>query len=798
MVLNLPIEDSWEVNSNPQNGEAENNMYIYPKNEIPLQNAEFRKVDMSKPAATEDSVISGASYKVGENIGLEGVKFALFRFKYTGNGGKEVENSLWEQFKNETTMVAEKADQSGYSFTNTPSTSLEFELLKHDYDEDDNPMGLYTSGEDGQVLSDKQTYGKYFFMEVESVPGFSISNYPITFEITPDNVDGVNNEDNPSDERHPAHAVSKAANLDETMLDGSEWQVPNYEIPTLDKSLEVFSVDGTNTAYPVGDDGEDSHGFEHRNDSKYRYSLSADIKNPQTLMGDFLAFYDIFTTNKPEKNEDGDYDYPLIGDDDLRSLFNIKDVFDIAEGETKVKDFYDTPEEGVYDGASFSDGKNGSKPTWNVTTGQADIETTRITSGVDSSITLQIGENENGVKQYYYFTDNNGSYKHKNDNNYHYVGEFTKTDGSDEHPGIASTGWYDAVGENGAVDTNTWAENGTPQGTHIYWSINTTKMLHQLAAQIYHSGVNLDDETNELANAFAADQVKLLRNIKSLDLDFILTPLRDGNGQSQLTKKQLQALHNIGQFEWNSTTEHPWVEAENNAYVGGRTFRKQDQNGQPLQTNGGHFYIQRKVNGETSFLKYDKDAKEIIGWVDTKEQATKFDTSAVGEDEEENPTGGIFTVFGLVPNSEDGEEVSTFYSNGEEIEYRIFESSTTLTIGEGADAKEYRPESQTQFEEGTPFLVMPHEPTVDDGLDHSEAAEGEDESDGPETQADDAELPVLTLNPSAVDTTHITNMLNADLPITGGIGMLVFIVLGLGIVYVGYRYFKKRRSEMNN
>lgn len=871
MVLNLPIEDSWTENSNAEDGQARNDMYIYPKNELPLQAAQFRKVDMAQPAATEEEVngwqntgdpnaagnvdpVSGASMEAGQNYPLKDAEFALFEWTWKGDPAREDE--MWEAYKSNASIITkddQKDDEEvSFTFSHPLSANVHTKFLPkypgegEDEDKLYTEDGFYKSRKDGIVLSEQLPYGKYFFMEVHPPVGYSMNSYPVTFAITPDNVDGP----------HPEHAVSIASDLDATIAEhtggaSANWQVPNYQVPDLTKQLEVLNGAPGTGNYLV----PDGQGFQNQADSKYRYTLDADLKNPQTLLGDFIVFYDIFTTKDPirvndegEEDEDGDYDYPIIGDGDTRELLNIKNIFDISDttdnpdtADDKVQDFTDTPEaDGGYSGSSFWDGTttdeqndpDRSNPaTWNVKSGASDIYTTRIKNGVPSVLAVKLHDG----KTYFFvdqYTDNNPA-KYGLPADAIYVGPFTIADGLNEHAGIAKVGWYDAIGsnvdENGMpiVDTNTWAENGTPTGTQLYWSINTIKLIHRLVEKIGGQGYNE-------AENFKDEQLKLLKTIKAIQVSFELTPKvepatiegPEGNqvanpkaGQSLLNVKQLQALHNIGQFEWNSTDEHPWVETENNAYVGGQTFRKIDKAGDPLQTNGGHFVISRTVtdpeaedtNSVTQYLQYDKNKHTVIGWVDETEagkipaDATRFDTSEV-KDVDGSKQGGTFTVFGLVPNSEnalDSEgqpnpnaEISTKYSDGKEIDYRIRETASTLIIGED----EYRPVSQSEFENGIPFYIQPVDPTVTDkAVSDEDENESNDESDSEITATEDSveTMPILELETTPVLTTHVMNLKNGDLPITGGIGMLVFIVLGSIISYIGYRYFKKRRVETN-
>lgn len=779
MILDLPLTTL---------DDAKNDIYIYPKNEIPTQSAQFRKVDGMRapvlanqvnaetgvytdgdPDAQPDDegydVTSGATLDAGEYFPLRGAKFALFEFKpdarITSGSAMQSEADYaatvateWAKIgSNPQSTADDTQNPGGYIVNGIPTrqiSNINDEGIKVD-------GGLFTSNRQGMVNSPELPYGKYFFMEID-VPekdsegntsdiDYSTNMFPVYFEVNEKNISNLSGAPGNAD-RHqvPLHAVSNSAYTNSSI---EEWEFPNYKQAEMNKTLTM--VDGTADSNGAIGDGR---GLQLSTGGKFQYTLSTKLNNPATLLGSYIAFYDLFTKKANTPDENGDFEYESYHIDGIgaatnkpKSFIDIRDIFDIDTGEHNAYDFYE-----------YTNASAGSALV------ESNTQTTRINGGVPS--TLIVRGKDGSALGYFGAAGQEDIGEH--------LGAFAD---------VGNIGWYDSDGSEGENLGETWAEYGTPTGTQLYWAINLVNMRNAIVAGLDLSG---DDNLFDLVNG--------------LDLEFTLTPK-----ENAFNNLQVQALHNIGQFEWNEQSDHPWIESENDAYVGGRIFEKVDQDGKALNTlqlvkpvrasyadgeegdtafesalttynnklntykttnSQGQFIITRDtlVNegstvAKTEYLQYDKVNDMLTGWTTNKTNATHFDTDETGK----------FKIFGLIPNATipNGSNVPVLsdhtYSSSR---YRYFiDEPTALTLGTGEDAIQYRPLGSQ-----IAFLVAPRDTA---------------------TPAADSSTIIRT----ALGETRAVNNRMVPFPITGGIGTALIVILGLIVAYIVYRYFKKRQAE---
>lgn len=759
IILDLPLTTL--------DGTNPNTVYVYPKNEIPLQAAQFRKVDGNRDSVKKSELndksnndleandihldtVSGATLDEGEYFPLPDAEFALF--EYTGSDAE------WGSFVRTTHSVTKNEDTGEYEV-------LAGTQIKKTEDSEE---GLYTSDQTGLVVSDPLPYGKYFFVEVTAPTedsteehketNYALNLYPVYFEVTENTVDGTR----AGHETEPLHAISHSKAADDHIED---WEFPNYATSTLTKNLKI--VDGKYGNGPVGE----KRGFTLSEDGKLQYSLKATVNNPLTLVGNYLAFYDIFTQKMNERDEDDDFIYESYSSDNTapKGLVDIRSVFDIKDGNGVVQDFW-LPNDGSTIGS------------------HAIPQTTPITDGVPSILILR----DKNDRPLGYFGPDSSYAGDASDKYGLYFGKFLNTPRGEQN-GIADMGWYDTKAESSGLG---WEEYGTPTGTQLYWSIDavTLKSKVKVAMQAkYEALVNSssgDDQAKAQAeltgwtnNAIS----KFTELTKGLELEFTLTPLPG------MSEKAMQAFHNIGQFEWAlDGDEHPYIEADNDAYVGGQIFKKVDQNDGILNTSAlstlvkpdkeaekysgenaeemfaadmetyetaynkdGQFVISQTINGVKKYLQYDKIKNVVVGWNASLDNATYFHTKA----------SGTFSVFGLLPNAKltnGTAQPSTDFSGGNQITYAV-EEPENLKL----DGAEYH-----KLEVPQEFLVAPQE-----SIRYGNSS-------------------TTVIGTQALAQTTVKNVKLVPFPITGGIGALLIVVLGLIVFYIVYRYYKKRRAEL--
>ncbi|QBO36373.1 hypothetical protein EQG49_07805 [Periweissella cryptocerci] len=785
IVLDLPLtttDDSGEV-------------HVYPKNELPTQRAVFRKVDASNtggPIVKNDEVTdgwvkmgndnytqeadydsttdvtSGASVEGHELLPIGGAKFVLFEYTGTKAG--------WERLESAQIQISKKGDAdqaSSYTVSGFSSRPVA------------NPEGaselFEAADKTGIVRSPELPYGRYFFVEVQTPASmgeehFSINAYPVVFEVNADNVDmGSGHDGIPQ----AIHATSYASHIDDDIADVDDWQFPNYKRPTLTKSLEVIN---DKTTAPDSDTTPGiaiGGGIEPTVADTYRYKLSATIVTPQVLYGKYAAFYDIFYRNEAQKVE-GDFVYPTYTDHeeeeptDFSSLLDITQIFDIKNyqgpridkinydkdidyTDGKVLDFFvDKSAEGV----------SSTEPQNILTTG-IDPESVKSTLVLRDGDTV-LGHFSNQRKTTDETDQGSADWKQYGP----WLGRFSSYDINEEgdrvdNPeGIARIGWFDTQREETGFEQDMLGlvEFGTPTGTQLYWNID-----FEHASELIED-YNKKHETNI---AFAG--------VTNLDLEFDLMPKLNETGQSFLSQLQLQTLHNVGQFEWLlDQDDHPYSEDSFTAFLGGQTFKKVDQDGEILNTsvadNGslsdaGHFYVGRKVaNGATEYLVYDKVKRAVIGWEKKILTRAEF-TDKYGDNENatmffDTDSSGEFSIYGLTPNADQIGDVETHFDKGRKaVHYFIFEDPEGLSYS-GENPIKYQPLAGS----GEEFYVIPKDPEVP--------------NDNP-----------LGLGVTELGTATISNRKAVPFPVTGGIGILIFITLGLALTFVGYRYFKTRKNE---
>lgn len=754
MVIDLPYADV---------PEDEENIYVYPKNVSPRKDAEFRKVNMSKNGGASEGgtdPVSGATLDPGEIMPLSGAKFALFQY--------DGEASRWGELKR--TKLTAYQDGNDWKITESPNSIY---LPQKNTAGNVIGEGLYTSDNEGIVKSPELPLGKYYFVEVatpsDTDTTFNRNRYPVTFEVSPAEIAkaGI----------RPIHAVSYASELDKIVIgedpvnNPGTWQFPNYDMPELTKTLDISGIGNEND-----NDVQDN--------SKFTYHLKADLSSADAFLDRYIAFYDMFTKTSQTVGDDGYFSYPTypqsteedakfpargdFDDDDaynaavdsylaalddgdyFDSLIDISKIFDIKTGtEQNANHFWDNDNENV--------------------TKNEDIATTPITGGVDSNLTLYTntdGTNDK-KKPLVYFGESHGANSPENIAKYGvYIGGF---DAKSEGNQLGQLGWYDVK----KGSSNTWVETGTKTGTQMYWSINTVVMFNLIKAneKIQELYPDIDEETSDSEESGTSAMTAFMDSIVSIGLDFTLTP-KLADGENALSLAAVQALHNIGQFEWNDETYTegdvpPYVEDKFDAYVGGQVFTKLSDEGVPLFTDqdstehDGHFVISR-VNraGVREYLKYNKEENIVEKWVPATDgweaEATWFDTSEA--------TNGKFKVYGLTPNAD--------YSNGAK--------SGSLTMRENPIYRYYVDEPEALELNNQTYETMPRQEFL--------VAPVTTTSVTPE----DAELGSTSLGE-----TTMTNFKERRFPITGGLGIVTFVLLGLALTLIGAKYFKRRKLQEN-
>ncbi|WP_165964832.1 SpaA isopeptide-forming pilin-related protein [Periweissella cryptocerci] len=546
MTIDVPTPQT-ETVVNESDGNVTKNIHIYPKNDIPEQAAQFTKVNGSD-----------------ENLpGLAGAKFALFEF--TGD------NTAWATFNSnvnqlamlkpinaEKAVIDDYADADDYDVLlneNSAQRKLSTKWIKSG---DDDNSNLFVSDEDGKVTSPELEYGRYFFVEVAAPDTFTLNSFPIYFEVKADNVDG--------DLITPQ---SYAQKLDASLADYSDY-FPNYEKPAMTKSLDVIATNPDSESHFVPDSEGvywNNGGTSYQAGDIFRYTLSTSVDNPQLLSGNFLAFYDVFMKNSAYWDNDGSR-YETWGSSDhitddekadgitfkprdeyswFQELLDANQLFKFTprspsdskpRGEKVAHDFFD-PITNAIDPSVVTTGlAHGSLPSTLVIYSKAkDTEGNAIPLGYFGDTMLQEDADKYGM----------------------YFGPFALNADGDGN-GIGAVGWYDTD----LHVSNAWEELGTPTGTQLYWAIDAARMREAIRSALAGA-----DKLTATGNAAQIEEV--LNQISKLNLEFDLEPKDD------FSAKQVQALHNIGQFEWNSWDPEPYNEDTNDAYIGGQVFQKFDQ-----------------------------------------------------------------------------------------------------------------------------------------------------------------------------------------------------------------------------
>lgn len=733
MVIDLPYTNV------PDNTE---NIYVYPKNVLPMKDAEFRKVDMSSAGGpvenavgSEDDLFSGATLDAGEIVPLAGAKFALFEYK----------GSNWDDFKRTKLTATKNGDE--WSISESPnSVYLPNKNAGGDLVND----GVYTSNERGMVKSPMLPLGKYYFAEV-ATPNeeikFTLNRYPVTFEVSAGEI-AIAGE-------HPIHAVSYASELD-GIVNGNEpdnprnWQFPNYDVPSLTKSLDVGGNNVSNGAGGVVQGNPD-----------FTYHLKTDLSSVDAFLDRYIAFYDIFTKASQTVGDDGYFEYPTYPQSQ-------EDDADFPEEDGAIDDYLASLDAGNYfdsliDIREIFDIESGAPSSayhfWDNETADSVqpnnvIGTTPITGGVKSTLTLY----DDDKKPLVYFGEKQGDNNSTNIAKYGiYIGGF---DAMDDDNKVGQIGWYDVK----RGSSNTWVETGTKTGTQMYWSINAVAMFN-----LIKSNADVQDEYEGIASN-EESLVNFKDLIATVGLDFTMKP-KLVEGESALSMAAVQALHNIGQFEWNNETddpdaEPPYVEDKFDAYVGGQVFTKLSDEGTPLFTdedaetvNGGHFVISRvNRDGEREYLKYDKELGTVDSWIsdsmeDWREKVTWFDTTEA--------TNGKFKVYGLMPNASYGNNGSIVPNNTPTYHYFVDELEPLEINGE---SYETMPQQEFWVAPVATTNVMPED---------------------------------ATLTETSLGETTMTNFKERRFPITGGVGIVAFVLLGLALTLIGVKYFKKRKLQEN-
>lgn len=746
MILDLPImkeDGSGAPLNNVQKGDTDENpdLYVYPKNEYPVGGAKFYKYD----GKTKQR--------------LAGAKFLLFKVD-------EMSDTEWGKLHEQQLDVTTKIDDETIYEAN--GTTLKEPTFAEDeeYDignlsvhqvnsnETGNQNGEFTSGSSvnaGLVSASGLEKGRYFWVEAKHVTvggeNYALNRYPICFEIDNESADGGTN----------ATVRSKGI----TTINDDTVAFPNYARPDFHKTLTVTHTGGSKTVT------DNDLVMDNQNISKFNYTLSASLPDNGIVFGvgtEYLSYYDIFATKKI-----GPWDIDNRGDTD--ALLNVKDVFkesDFPTGGSPEKDFY-------YD------------------EGQQTIPVTRITT-TTAEPRLELRDSSGLIGYYASTADSTDDPK--------YLGKFMdqyKTGTATAiGSGIAHLGWWDLADDYRLNDEN-WDddnpapfESGTAKGTQLVCTFNIPQIKL--------------DVNNKIQNKTFAD-------INQVDFKFSATPI------AGLFDKGVQ-IDNIGQFEWfGGASEDTVIEKEVNFQTGGQNFVKVNGSKTGSESNflpGAQFQIYRKV-WDTTGQKWDISYLQAANAVEepyaaatsTSVQVKKWiPLSSLSDDTtetyfvdkkkgasgvEDNPTVfkssgdagtklGLISVRGLAPaqTNPDTEKTGSAVLN-KKTHYFIKEIKTPNAELNGA--QQYRIQKKpVQFEVVAEDLFNPAQSSLKRLNANANVTNNKTAT---------AETPYAVANNNLVE---IINIKPTPFPITGGIGSLFLILLGL--LGVAYWYMRKRRMAL--
>jgi hypothetical protein len=746
MLLDLPVLHDGSPEADPHG-----NLYIYPKTEYPVGGAGFIKVDR------EGGVLPGA-------------KFALFRYAGTA----------WSTVTEQQMDVIEGGQADTYTIDGGVPNGTVSQVVTPDQTTD----GLYVSGPDGRVEVTGLPKGKYFFAEfatpaVESGEPYSLNRWPVYFEVTDANALGG--------ESMAAEVASFRAMGQKTVAGTTYATFPNYHKQDISLTQKP-AHQGTGPGTDDFSGGIDYDGFAHLD-----YSLAAHIRNPDILTdGRYAAFYSIFTTQElgswdPQvyygNNSPGNADYHLL---DIRDILGslaggtytpFIDPDSSGTGQAFAEDAQSEPSNGFY----YDDESALAASNTHLHGHTADDSGEALRAALNPVLTVVA----NGATYYYSgvsgIADSHGALLP--DKGTALGGFWDAYD--DSETGIARVGWYD----DGAGGQS--FEAGTPAGTQMVVAVNVDKLLA------------------DLATAMSTDEDEAGAAISSIALDYRLTL------NPEVFSKGIK-IQQFGQFEWGGgTNEENIVEARRTLAVGGANVLKVDNNEVPL--GGAQFRVFHYGAGDEA-LGEDDETKYYLRAADDQGNAV------VGN--QASPLTAVDHVAGWTTDEDPAQYTSLVSTRAEgalgTIDYPEADGTTTAVVNEsqigvitlrGLNPSQvyYLEETQTPVDaEGKQYRQLT-QPTEFQALAQDLYGQGEAHLGGsapaqatriglsqyvthaPGEAALTSKLITAQLDATTpVAKVEVMNTKVAPFPVTGGIGSLIFLVLGgLAIAY----WFARRRRD---
>lgn len=755
MLLDLPI--MVDSTGEPFNTVGKDTLHVYPKNEYPVGGSQFYKYD-------------GSSLKNTEKTPIAGAKFLLYKMPAEGT---------WTNLPNTQLDVVTTANEAptfvnGEQYKLNGITGVAPTLIKATTSNSEETSSTSTNGEfnskaDGKVSVKNLPKGRYFWVEAKTSEGeYSLNRYPICFEINNTNANGSTT--------HAATPIYGKGFETYTVPDSSPEAThvfTNYKKPGFNKTLTVLNSAGAT----LGTTKNSKLEMDNKGIAKFQYSLEATLPNPNLVFGDnYLSFYDIFSTK-----ELGTWDLSE-NEDDLLNV-NTANVF-------KKSDF---PIDGIHKSKLYYDA------------GQEMLPLTRIIS-TTLNPQLVIKNKANVVLGYY---KENATDEEKADGKY--LGGFLDGYSGDTLPvnGIAHLGWFDIRKDRNAdlepadsawegVGANRPFEQGTAAGTQLLCTVNVPRLKQDLTTKNQGSAQTLED-------------------VYSISFNFTATP------EEGVFEKGVE-IDNVGQFEWaGGASEETIIEREVNFKTGGQNFIKLDgstrsaesTSGKPVTTEhpynelaGAEFQLRRhtwddsgegswkieylqaaNANGEayngsgTEGRNVTSSSSQVKTWIsDVKDDNTEnYKNKKIASSGDVHPTvfksdsNGLISVRGLTPAA-----INPDSTSNKEMYYDLVEIKTP-NAGNTA-AKQYRLKSDPIKFAVVAEDLYPANATSALRLGNTNAITNTYAITDGKVKGTDNNL---------VD---ILNLRATPFPITGGIGSLFLILLGL--LGVAYWYMRKRRMAL--
>ncbi|QBO36363.1 hypothetical protein EQG49_07755 [Periweissella cryptocerci] len=733
MLLDLPI--MVESTGEPLNITGNDTLHVYPKNEYPVGGSQFYKYD-------------GTSLKQTTKTPIAGAKFLLYKMPAgaTEKAWSELPNNQLDVTASRNTAANWPSFESGVTYKVSGVSDVTRVLATESNSTQAVPPtnGEFSSQADGKIAVANLPKGRYFWIEAEPADGgYSLNRYPICFEINNTNANGAGTH----------AALPNYGNGFETFtVPNSSPEVTkvftNYVKPTFDKTLKVLG-DANAT---LGSVTNDTLNMDNRGIQKFQYTLKATLPDPNLVFGDsqYLSFYDIFATKK-------------LNTWDLTT--NEGDLLNVnTDGVFKKTDF---PTTGDHKKGLYYD------------SGQEMLPLTRITeTTLNPRLVIK---NQKGETMGYYSaaadTANDPLYK----------GKFLDGYADDQsQSGIAHLGWFDirkdapsSNGWEGVLPQNQPFEQGTPAGTQLLCTVNVPELETHLGGK------------------------EAVKDVYSIEFEFTATP-EDG-----LFNKGIE-IDNVGQFEWaGGTSEDTIIEREVNFKTGGQNFIKLDGSSKASEAGidadhpynelaGAEFQLRRHTWTGTAwkvdYLQAGNSAKEpytvptstsntVLNWTtDVKTDtgaATYYKDKKIANSGNNHPTvfksdaNGVIAVRGLAPAG-----LNTDPERNHDMYYDLVEIKTPNA--ETASAQQYRLKK-----EPINFAVVAQD------LYKTNNAIKLGVSSAVDKNYAIVMGNVKGTNNSLID---VRNLRATPFPITGGIGSLFLILLGL--LGVGYWYMRKRRMTL--